>query len=111
VAGKFAGILAGSWVAVRLRLAVLPQDVHWAHMGGLAALGGIGFTVALFITGLAFTDTQLADAAKLAILVASTASALAGAALLWRPTAPAEERSPGGGDRVANSAPGRSSGP
>ena len=93
VAGKFAGILAGSWIAVRLRLAVLPQDVRWAHMRGLAALGGIGFTVSLFITGLAFTDAQLADAAKLAILVASTASALAGAALLWR-TRPPPTRAP-----------------
>jgi NhaA family Na+:H+ antiporter len=88
VAGKFAGILAGSWIAGRLRLAVLPQDVRWAHMRGLATLGGIGFTVSVFITGLAFTDTHLTNAAKLAILGASTASALAGAALLWRTTPP-----------------------
>jgi NhaA family Na+:H+ antiporter len=55
-------------------------------MRGLATLGGIGFTVSVFITGLAFTDTHLTNAAKLAILGASTASALAGAALLWRTT-------------------------
>jgi NhaA family Na+:H+ antiporter len=51
-------------------------------MAGIAALGGIGFTVSLFISGLAFDDPQLADAAKLAILVASTAAAVVGAVVL-----------------------------
>ncbi|HEX2850405.1 MAG TPA: Na+/H+ antiporter NhaA [Acidimicrobiales bacterium] len=84
VVGKAVGILAGSWAATRLRLAALPEGVTWAHVAGIAALGGIGFTVSLFIAGLAFDDPQLADAAKLAILVASTAAALIGTILLRR---------------------------
>ena len=82
VVGKVVGIMAGSWAADRLRLAVLPEGVRWSHMAGIAALGGIGFTVSLFISGLAFNDPQLADAAKLAILVASTMAAIIGAVLL-----------------------------
>ncbi len=84
VLGKVVGIRAGSWAATRLRLAVLPEGVTWSHMTGIAALGGIGFTVSLFIAGLAFDDPRLADAAKLAILVASTAAALVGAFVLRR---------------------------
>ncbi len=84
VVGKVIGIMAGSWAATRLRLALLPEGVTWSHIAGIAALGGIGFTVSLFISGLAFDDPRLADAAKLAILAASTAAAVIGAALLRR---------------------------
>ena len=55
---------------------------HGSHIAGIAALGGIGFTVSLFISGLAFDDPRLADAAELAVLVASTAPAFAGAVVL-----------------------------
>jgi NhaA family Na+:H+ antiporter len=82
VVGKLTGILAGVWLGTKLRVAVLPADVSWRHLGGAAALGGIGFTVSLFIAGLAFTDPRLVDAAKLAILVASLASALLGVGIL-----------------------------
>ena len=82
VLGKFVGILAGTWAAVRFGLAVLPDGVRWPHIAGIAALGGIGFTVSLFIAGLAFDDPQLADAAKLAILAASTLAAIIGAMVL-----------------------------
>jgi Na+:H+ antiporter, NhaA family len=82
VAGKLAGVLAGAWVGTRLRVAMLPAEIRWAHLAGAAALGGVGFTVSLFITGLAFTDAALADAAKLAILAASITSALVGAGIL-----------------------------
>lgn len=84
VAGKLVGVLVASWLAVRARLAVLPADATWPAMAGVAALAGIGFTVSLFITGLAFDDPALADAAKLAILVASVVAAIVGAALLTR---------------------------
>jgi NhaA family Na+:H+ antiporter len=84
VVGKLTGILAGAWLGTKLRIAVLPTDVSWRHLSGAAALGGIGFTVSLFITDLAFTDhPQLIDAAKLAILVASVAAAILGAAILF----------------------------
>jgi NhaA family Na+:H+ antiporter len=82
VAGKLLGILLGASLGVRLRVAVLPAETRWAHLAGAAALGGIGFTVSLFIAGLAFSDPALADAAKLAILAASLTSAIVGAAIL-----------------------------
>ena len=56
VAGKLLGILAGAWLGTRLGLAMLPAETRWPHLAGAAALGGIGFTVSLFVTGLAFTD-------------------------------------------------------
>ena len=82
VVGKFFGILGGAWLGTRLRIATLPNGLRWRHLAGAAALGGIGFTVSLFIAGLAFTDPQIADAAKLAILAASVAAAGLGTALL-----------------------------
>jgi NhaA family Na+:H+ antiporter len=84
VVGKLAGIVAGAWIGTRLRLAVVPSAVDWRHLTGAAALGGVGFTVSLFIAGLAFTDPALVDAAKLAILAASVAAAAVGAAFLLR---------------------------
>jgi NhaA family Na+:H+ antiporter len=82
LAGKLVGILAGAWLGVRFRVAVLPAETRWAHLAGAAALGGIGFTVSLFIAGLAFSDPALADAAKLAVLAASVAASLIGAGIL-----------------------------
>jgi len=82
VAGKLFGILAGAWLGTRLRLAVLPPETRWRHVAGAAALGGIGFTVSLFITGLAFTDPTLTDAARIAVLVASVAASAIGAGIL-----------------------------
>ena len=93
VAGKLIGILGGAWVGTRLGIAVLPPDVRWRHLAGAAALGGIGFTVSLFITGLAFADPELADAAKLAILAASVVAAGLGATLLVASRPPAASAS------------------
>lgn len=84
VVGKVVGILAGSWAATRLGLAALPDGVAWRQIAGIAALGGIGFTVSLFISGLAFEAAQLEDAAKLAILLGSTLSAVIGTLVLRR---------------------------
>jgi NhaA family Na+:H+ antiporter len=76
--GKPLGILAFSWIAVALGLARLPEGVGWRHVIGMGLLGGIGFTVSLFIGELAFRgDRELLDSAKVAILLGS---ALAGAA-------------------------------
>ena len=94
VAGKLLGILAGAWLGTRLRLAVLPPETRWAHLAGAAALGGIGFTVSLFIAGLAFADPQLADAAKLAILAASVAAAVVGAGILLSSRTPTDKQAP-----------------
>lgn len=84
VVGKIVGILAGSWAALRLRIAVMPAGVRWPHLAGIATLGGIGFTVSLFISALAFDDPRHVDAAKLAILASAVVSALVGAVVLAR---------------------------
>lgn len=76
VVGKPLGIVAMSWIAVRFGLAELPEGVSWGHVGGAGILGGIGFTMSIFVANLAFTDPALVGAAKAAIL---TASILAGA--------------------------------
>ena len=84
VAGKLVGITAFSWFAVKFGLGRLPRDTGWQHVIGLAALAGIGFTVSLFVTGLAFSDSDLQTDAKLGVLASSIAAAAIGAAVLWR---------------------------
>jgi len=81
IVGKFIGVTSFSWMAVRLGLGRLPEGARWGHIMGVGAVAGIGFTVSLFITGLAFSDVALQDDAKIGILVASVIAALAGAAL------------------------------
>jgi len=81
-AGKMVGITAFSWLAVKLRLGVLPRFAGWTHIVGLAAIAGIGFTVSLFITGLAFDSAFLADRAKIGIFVGSFASGVVGYSIL-----------------------------
>lgn len=85
--GKPLGIFTASWVAVRLGWATLPANVSWPMLHGAAWLGGIGFTMALFIGGLAFGGSTLQDAAKLGILAASVLAGAVGWALLRRATA------------------------
>ena len=69
--GKQAGVLGSAWLAVRLGLADLPDRVSWRQVYGVAVLAGIGFTMALFVAGLAFAEPAQLEAAKLGILVAS----------------------------------------
>jgi len=82
VFGKFIGVTMFSWIAVRLGFGRLPDGVRWGHVMGVGAVAGIGFTVSLFITGLAFDDVAIQDDAKIGILAASIIAALAGAAIL-----------------------------
>lgn len=82
VLGKPVGIFGASWLAVRLRIADLPEGVRWAQVLGVGLLGGIGFTMALFIAGLAFPDPQGLDAAKLGILTASVVAGVGGLVVL-----------------------------
>lgn len=82
VVGKPVGILAFTWVAHRLRVATLPRGGSWPAIAGVAALGGIGFTVSLFVTSLAFDRQVLQDEAKIAILTASLVAAVVGALIL-----------------------------
>jgi Na+:H+ antiporter, NhaA family len=78
VVGKPLGILAFAWLAVRLGLARLPDGVRWSQVAAIGAVAGVGFTVALFVTELAFTDPALVADAKLGILAASFVSAVLG---------------------------------
>lgn len=79
--GKPIGIMTFSWLAVRSGIAIRPSDLSWSLLAGGGLLAGIGFTMALFIANLAFSQS-LIDGAKLGILSASIVSALAGLTLL-----------------------------
>lgn len=100
VIGKPVGIGLFSWLAVRAGVARLPAGVRWSHLVGIAALAGIGFTVSIFITGLAYTDVALQDEAKIGVLVASLLSAVIGTIALWRSGA----GNPGSAKRAAAAA-------
>ncbi len=85
--GKQVGVTLAVWIAVRMRWAVLPAGASWSQLYGVAALTGIGFTMSLFIGGLAFDDPDMSVAVRVGVLVGSFASALLGYAVLafWRP--------------------------
>ncbi len=82
VVGKLVGVAGFSWLAVRLGLGHLPDGASWGHVVGVGAVAGIGFTVSLFITGLAFESETLQDDAKIGTLLASVIAAGAGAIIL-----------------------------
>jgi len=83
VVGKPVGILVASWLAVRLGLGRLPRDTGWGMMAGLGAVGGVGFTVSLFVAGLSFPgDMLLTEEAKVGILAGSLLAAVVGVVLL-----------------------------
>ena len=83
VVGKVAGITLSAWLLVKLGIATLPASISWRQISGVGLLAGIGFTVSIFITELAFADNRaLVDAAKVSILIASVLSASLGAAVL-----------------------------
>lgn len=85
VLGKPLGITLFSWAAVRMGVATLPSRVTWRMVHGAAWLGGIGFTMSLFVAGLAFPDMPaLLAAAKLGILAASLGAGICGWILLRR---------------------------
>ncbi|MBA3498452.1 MAG: Na+/H+ antiporter NhaA [Gemmatimonadales bacterium] len=90
VLGKPVGITLFAWLAVRTGAAALPDGVSWRMIGGAGLLGGIGFTMALFVAGLAFVGRpELLVAAKLGILAASLIAGLAGwLALRSEPSGP-----------------------
>lgn len=83
VLGKPIGIMLASWMAVRLGLGTLPRGVTWKHLHGAAWLGGIGFTMSLFIATLAFPSRDDLNASKLAILVGSAIAGVVGLLILW----------------------------
>ena len=82
LAGKPLGIFLASWCAVRTGLAAMPEGATWRMLLAVACLGGIGFTMSLFVDSLAFSDPGLVDRGKIAILMGSAAAALAGSLLI-----------------------------
>jgi NhaA family Na+:H+ antiporter len=91
VVGKTVGIVAAAWGAVRVGIADLPDGASWRQLVGAGALGGIGFTVSLFVAALAFDDALLVDQSKIGVLVASALATALAAGLLR------SARSPTGG--------------
>ncbi|TSA86695.1 Na+/H+ antiporter NhaA [Deinococcus detaillensis] len=80
--GKPLGVVGFAWLAVRFKLAALPDRVHWGHMVGAGLLAGIGFTMSLFVSNLAFGNEALLTQAKLGVLLASVLAAILGAGWL-----------------------------
>ena len=83
VVGKSIGIVTASWLAVRSGIAVKPEAYSWRQLIGAGALGGIGFTMSLFIAGLAFSNPADYAAAKIAIFIASVIAAALGTIILY----------------------------
>ncbi len=94
VFGKTLGVFGASWVAVRTGLARFPSGMQLSHLLGVAVTAGIGFTVAIFVANLAFTDEAVLELAKLGILLGSVVAAATGYLVL---------RLVGGGDEAADS--------
>ncbi|MEO7975584.1 Na+/H+ antiporter NhaA [Flavobacterium sp.] len=80
--GKPIGIFFMSWLSVKLNIAQLPEETKWPHVLGLGLLGGIGFTMSIFIALLSFQTPEYQNEAKFAILIASALAGISGFLLL-----------------------------
>lgn len=83
IVGKPLGIMLMSFIIVKSKLSTLPENVNWVHLLGAALLGGVGFTMAIFVANLAFVDAEYVMIAKVAILAASLVAGVAGFAFLF----------------------------
>ena len=81
IIGKPFGIYISSFIAVKLGIGILPKGVKWKHIFGVGLIGGIGFTMSIFITLLAFEDTALINQAKIAVMMASLVAGSVG--FIW----------------------------
>ena len=90
--GKPLGIMLMSFIIVKSKLASLPENVNWFHMLGASILGGVGFTMAIFVANLAFTDEMHIATAKLAILAASLIAGVLGFVFLLLQAKAAQKR-------------------
>ncbi|WP_161627857.1 Na+/H+ antiporter NhaA [Salinisphaera shabanensis] len=81
--GKPLGVVMAVRLATLSSRTKLPDGLSWSALTGLGLLAGVGFTIALFLTSLAFTDPAIASAARVGILAGSLIAALAGLGLLW----------------------------
>lgn len=98
VVGKPLGIIGAAWLAVRTGIARLPDGVGWSHVAGIGALAGVGFTVAVFVAGLAFDDQVLLDEALVGILAASVLAVLVGTLVLRATPTPSTDPAPAADD-------------
>jgi NhaA family Na+:H+ antiporter len=97
VAGKVIGITGATWIASRAGLGGLPDDVEWRAFVGMSMVAGIGFTVSLFVTELAFGAGVLADRARIGVLAASAIAGTLGV-LVLRYSTPAGRAQRSNGD-------------
>jgi NhaA family Na+:H+ antiporter len=83
VVGKPLGIIAFSWLLIKLKITGLPENVNWRMLIGAGVLAGIGFTMSIFIANLAFSDSNSVQISKIAILVASLLATVIGLLVLY----------------------------
>ena len=101
--GKQIGIFSAIWIAEKIGFAERPQNANWAEIWGVSILCGIGFTMSLFIGGLAFPGSPLLiEEGKIGILIGSAISAVVGYIILRMTTTHPEEECNDQGDQVAN---------
>lgn len=82
--GKPIGILLGSWIAIATKMTVMPDNMNWRHLVGAGLLGGIGFTMSIFIATLSFSDFFMVGSSKMAVIISSLFAAVLGAGVLVR---------------------------
>ena len=106
--GKPIGIMLFSLLAVKLNVAGLPKNVNWMHMLGAGILGGVGFTMAIFVANLAFADPAIIINAKVAILSSSLFAGVFGFLFLWKQAQKTERQGlvfvPVGNESIAKTA-------
>lgn len=91
IVGKFVGIYAFTWVSIKTRIVTMPKGMDWRNVAGVALLGGIGFTVSLFIANLSFgNQPELLNQAKLGVIIGTVVAGLLGYIVL-RIVLPKEE--------------------
>jgi len=77
------GVLLATWLSLRVGLSRLPSGITWRHLVVLGTVAGVGFTMALFIAQLAFTDSALLSSAKIGVLAASAGAGILALLLGW----------------------------
>jgi NhaA family Na+:H+ antiporter len=82
VFGKVLGVVLGVFIVVRLGMGRMPGNTRWPHMIGVGLLGGVGFTMSLFISNLAYSDALMLNEAKIGILIGSLVAGIAGYLIL-----------------------------
>ena len=93
IIGKFIGISGTAWLLVKFKIARLGKGISWGQLCGVALIAGIGFTMSLFVTDLAFQTPEMRYIAKLSILLSSALAGILGSILLWFYSSPLAKKS------------------